>query len=242
MQKKNFQFKDIIRTKQQGSELSEDQIQFWIDGLVSKSIPEYQTTALLMAIYFRGLNVTERSTLTRIMAKSGVKLDFSESKGFKIDKHSTGGIGDKTSLILAPVMAGAGFIVPMISGRGLGHTGGTVDKLETIPGYKTTLSTEEMKQSTKNVGTFICGQSEDLAPADKIIYSLRDVTETVNETSLITSSILSKKFAEGIQGTALLPPTHTQTHKHTREHTREHTHTRHYRPAPGENVLRASIS
>eukprot|EP00825_Cyclidium_porcatum_P030135 TRINITY_DN31_c0_g1_i1.p1 TRINITY_DN31_c0_g1~~TRINITY_DN31_c0_g1_i1.p1 ORF type:complete len:529 (+),score=110.20 TRINITY_DN31_c0_g1_i1:198-1784(+) len=200
MEKQAFDFKELVRIKKANGSLTEPLIQQWIKGVCDGSVPDYQTTALLMAIFWRGMNVKERSYLTKAMALSGDKMDYSDVKGFKIDKHSSGGIGDKTSLILAPLMGVLGMKTPMVAGRGLGHTGGTIDKLESIKGFRTDLSFDEMKQMIKNIGCFINAQTSNLAPADKKIYALRDATEIVDEISLITSSILSKKFAEGIQG------------------------------------------
>ena len=189
---------EIIAKKKQGGRLSETEIRRVIAGVTSGEIPDYQVTALLMAICFRGMDVKERSYLTRAMAESGRKLDFSRVKGTKVDKHSTGGVGDKTSLMLAPWLAAAGRRVPMISGRGLGFTGGTLDKLAAIPGYRFDLTREELEKQLSDMGCFIIGQTADIAPADKKIYALRDVTATVDEISLITASILSKKLAEDL--------------------------------------------
>ena len=156
-----------------------------------------------MAIYFRGMNPEETASLTRIMMTSGQVLNLSDIPGKKIDKHSTGGVGDKVSLILAPLVASAGVIVPMISGRGLGHTGGTLDKLESIPGFRTDLSLKEFKDSLLKIGLAMVGQTEEIAPADKKLYALRDVTATVDSIPLMASSIMSKKLAEGIDGLVL---------------------------------------
>jgi len=199
-EKKNMLFKNIIRKKKKGLVLSQEEINFWIQGVTKQTIPDYQTTALLMAIFFQGMNVEERSFLTTAMAQSGDQMDFSNVEEYIVDKHSTGGVGDKTSLFLAPLMAAASYKVPMISGRGLGFTGGTLDKLESIPNYNINLTMQEMKQALLNEGCFIAGQTGDIAPADKKIYSLRDVIETVDEISLITASILSKKFTEDLDG------------------------------------------
>ncbi len=195
--------KSIIEAKKQGKTLTAEQIQFFVDGVTNKTIPEYQTSALLMAIYFKGMTIEERSLLTRAMANSGDVMNHHGLSGFIVDKHSTGGVGDKTSLILAPLMAACGLKVPMVSGRGLGFTGGTLDKLEGIPGYQTRLDFAQMSAALHEVGCFIAGQTGKVAPADGIIYSLRDVTQTVDEISLITASILSKKFTEGLHGLVL---------------------------------------
>jgi pyrimidine-nucleoside phosphorylase len=189
---------EIIARKKAGQKLTQQEIETFIRGVTSGEIPDYQVTALLMAICWRGMDVTERSYLTRAMAESGRKLDFSSVKGTKVDKHSTGGVGDKTSLMLAPWLAAAGKKVPMISGRGLGFTGGTLDKLGAIPGYHFETDPVKLTALLKNTGCFIIGQSADIAPADKKIYALRDVTATVDEISLITASILSKKLAEDL--------------------------------------------
>jgi len=189
---------EIIARKKAGAKLSEKEIQYVIAGVTSGEIPDYQISALLMAICFQGMDIKERSALTRAMAASGREFDFSKIEGTKVDKHSTGGVGDKTSLILAPWLAAAGAKVPMISGRGLGFTGGTLDKLAAIPGYRFDLTEKELHDMLQDVGCFIIGQTADIAPADKKIYALRDVTSTVDEISLITASILSKKLAEGL--------------------------------------------
>lgn len=190
----------ILKCKKEGGELTEEMIKFYIEGVVNQTIPDYQISALLMAIYFRGCNIKERSFLTKTMAKSGRFMDFSSLGKFVIDKHSTGGLGDKTSLFLSPIVAVLGLANPMVTGRGLGHTGGTTDKLETIPGYNCGLPFEEFNKCIKEIGCFIGTQTADIAPADKRIYSIRDTSETVDEISLITASILSKKFAEGLSG------------------------------------------
>ncbi|MBS0617883.1 MAG: thymidine phosphorylase [Spirochaetes bacterium] len=189
---------DIIARKKAGQKLTNEEIQKFVSGVTSGEIPDYQTSALLMAICFRGMDVEERSQLTLAMAASGKKLNFRTVKGRKADKHSTGGVGDKTSLILAPWLAAAGVKIPMISGRGLGFTGGTLDKLAAIPGYRSDYRAGKLRTLLKRNGCFIVGQTKDIAPADKKIYALRDVTATVDEMSLITASILSKKFAEDI--------------------------------------------
>ncbi len=194
---------EIIKAKRSGRELTEQEISFFINGYTKNEIPDYQMSALLMAIYFKGLNQTETLALTRTMLHSGRVMKFPRTPEFKVDKHSTGGVGDKTSLILGPVVASLGIPVPMISGRGLGHTGGTLDKLESIPGFNTQLSLDQFeKMIFENKVSFI-GQTLDICPADKKIYALRDVTATVESLPLICASIMSKKLAEGIDGLVL---------------------------------------
>jgi len=194
---------ELIRKKRDGDVLSKDEIKFLISAYTKNKIPDYQFSSLLMAIYLKGMNVEETSYLTEAMLYSGKVINLNFLKGEKIDKHSTGGVGDKTSLILAPIVAAAGVYVPMISGRGLGHTGGTLDKLESIPGFRTNLSLTEYKAALKKCGVVLIGQTKEIAPADKLIYSLRDVTGTVESIPLITASIMSKKLAEGIDGLVL---------------------------------------
>ncbi len=194
---------ELIRKKRDGDVLSKDEIKFLISAYTKNKIPDYQFSSLLMAIYLKGMNVEETSSLTEAMLYSGKVINLNFLKGEKIDKHSTGGVGDKTSLIIAPVVAAAGVYVPMISGRGLGHTGGTLDKLESIPGFRTNLSLSEYKSALKKCGAVLIGQTKEIAPADKLIYSLRDVTGTVESIPLITASIMSKKLAEGIDGLVL---------------------------------------
>ena len=194
---------ELIRKKRNGESLSEQEIQFIISSYTNKKIPDYQFSAFLMAVYFRGMNNDEQSALTDAMLNSGVVVNLNSTKGVKVDKHSTGGVGDKTSLIIAPIAAAAGVKVPMISGRGLGHTGGTLDKLESIPGFRTDLTLSEYKSVLKKCGAVLIGQTKEIAPADKLIYALRDVTATVESIPLITGSIMSKKIAEGIDGLVL---------------------------------------
>jgi pyrimidine-nucleoside phosphorylase len=194
---------ELIRKKRNGGTLTNDEIKFMISSYTKKEIPDYQFSAFLMAVYFSGMTTEETAALTEAMLYSGKVIDLSAVEGLKIDKHSTGGVGDKTSLILAPVAAAAGIKVPMISGRGLGHTGGTLDKLESIPGFRTDLSLDEYQNVLNKCGAVLIGQTEEIAPADKLIYSLRDVTATVESIPLITSSIMSKKLAEGVDGLVL---------------------------------------
>ncbi len=194
---------ELIRKKRDGYSLTDEEIQFIVQGITHGEIPDYQLAAFLMAVYFRGMSSQETVALTQAMMASGEVLDLSDIPGPKIDKHSTGGVGDKVSLPLAPLVASLGVVVPMISGRALGHTGGTLDKLEAIPGFRTNLTVEEFKEALQTVGVAIIGQTETLVPADRKMYALRDVTATVSSIPLITSSILSKKFAEGAEGLVL---------------------------------------
>ena len=194
----------IIERKQNGFELSKDELSFFINGFVNSSIPDYQMSALLMAIYFQGMIEKEVSNLIQIIIDSGEHKKFRDEGIYYADKHSTGGVGDKISIILAPLLAATGTIrIPMISGRGLGHSGGTLDKLESIPGFNTQLSMEAFEKQTKEIGCALIGQTENICPADKKLYALRDVTATVRSIPLICGSILSKKIAEGIQGLVL---------------------------------------
>lgn len=194
---------EIIKKKRNGFELTEQEIEGFILGYTRGTVPDYQMSALLMAIYFKGMTTTETLSLTKTMLHSGIVVDTSSIPGFKVDKHSTGGVGDKTSLILGPIVAACGVYVPMISGRGLGHTGGTLDKLESIPGFNTQQTLEDFIRITKEIGTCFIGQTKDICPADKKIYALRDVTATVESYPLICASIMSKKIAEGIDGLVL---------------------------------------
>ena len=186
---------DIIRKKRDGGELSKEEIDFFIDGYVKGEIPDYQASALLMAIFCNGMNFDETVALTFAVRDSGQRLDFSSINGIRVDKHSTGGVGDKTSLVVAPLVASLGVKVAKMSGRGLGHTGGTIDKLESIPGFKTDISEEEFLKNVNEIGVCIVGQNKDLAPADKKLYALRDVTATVDSLPLVVSSIMGKKLA-----------------------------------------------
>ena len=188
---------DIIRKKRDGKVLFKEEIDFWIKGCVNGEIPDYQTSALLMAVFIRGLNKEETANLTDSMLYSGETVDLSSIEGIKVDKHSTGGVGDKTTLIVAPICAAAGLKVAKMSGRGLGFTGGTIDKLESIPGFRVELSMEEFKDNLKEYGLAVMSQTKELAPADKTLYALRDVTATVESMPLIASSIMSKKLAFG---------------------------------------------
>ncbi len=194
---------EVIKKKRDGGTLSETEISSFISDYTAGEIPDYQMSALLMSIFFRGMQESETLALTKSMLHSGVVIDFSDIPVVKVDKHSTGGVGDKTSLILGPIVAACGLAVPMISGRGLGHTGGTLDKLESIPGFNTQLSIEQFKSAIRTHGIAFIGQTKDICPADKKIYALRDVTATVESLPLICASIMSKKLAEGIDALVL---------------------------------------
>jgi pyrimidine-nucleoside phosphorylase len=191
---------DIIVEKREGKNLSREEMEFMVQGYVKETIPDYQLAAFLMAVFFQGLSFTETGFLTQAMLASGKSFVFKDFRGTLIDKHSTGGVGDKVSLVLAPLAAACGLKVPMMSGRGLGHTGGTLDKLEAIKGYKTELSYIQIEKILSKVGFVWIGQTDELVPADKKMYALRDVTGTVESVPLITASILSKKCAEGAEG------------------------------------------
>jgi len=191
---------DLIRKKRDGEKLNREEIQFLIDGYIKGEIPDYQVSALLMAIYFQGMDDEETAILTDVMAHSGTMLDLSKMSGFPVDKHSTGGVGDTTSLVLVPLLAAAGLTVAKLSGRSLGHTGGTIDKLESIPGFRTDLSREEFLDLVERTGLALADHTEDMVPADRLLYELRDVTSTVDSLPLIVSSIMSKKIAGGARG------------------------------------------
>lgn len=194
---------DLIEKKRNGSVLSKEELEYWIGGCTEGSIPDYQSSALLMAIFFQGLTAEETLHLTMAMAASGEQMDLSSLGSHTVDKHSTGGVGDKTTLIAAPIAAAAGCTIAKMSGRGLGHTGGTVDKLESIPGFETALSPDDFLRVAEKTGLCVVGQTGNLAPADKKLYALRDVTATVENLSLIAASIMSKKLAAGNQAILL---------------------------------------
>jgi len=194
---------DLIHRKRDAQELAPEEIEFLIEGYTSGEIPDYQMSAFLMAVFFSGMSDREVSRLTECMLRSGDTVDLSSIAGIKVDKHSTGGVGDKTSFIVAPLAAAAGVVVPMMSGRALGHTGGTLDKLESIPGFRTDLTAEEFTAQLAQHGLCFIGQTERLAPADRKLYALRDVTGTVESIPLIASSIMSKKLAEGVDALVL---------------------------------------
>jgi pyrimidine-nucleoside phosphorylase/thymidine phosphorylase len=194
---------DVVQKKRDGGELTREEIDFFVRGYARGEIPDYQAAAFAMAVFFRGMTPAEIVALTEAMMRTGEVLDLSDLPGPKADKHSTGGVGDKTSLVLAPLAAACGVYVPMISGRGLGHTGGTLDKLESIPGFKVHLSLAEFRRVLRDCGLGLIGQTREIAPADRMLYALRDVTATVSSLPLIAASIMSKKMAEGIDALVL---------------------------------------
>ncbi len=194
---------DLIQRKRDGEELAPEEIDFLVEGYTRGDIPDYQMSSFLMAVFFSGMTDREVGRMTECMLRSGGSVDLSAIPGVKVDKHSTGGVGDKTSFIVAPLAAAAGVVVPMMSGRSLGHTGGTLDKLESIPGFRTNLSTEEFEKQLSELGLAFIGQTDHLAPADRKLYALRDVTGTVESIPLISSSIMSKKLAEGVDALVL---------------------------------------
>jgi pyrimidine-nucleoside phosphorylase len=194
---------DIIRKKREGQALSDREIGWMVEGIATGAVADYQWSALLMAVFWRGMDERETAALTEATMRSGSVVDLSATPGLKIDKHSTGGVGDKTSLILAPIAATVGVPVPMVSGRGLGHTGGTLDKLESIPGFRVDLDLDRYKAVLNECGLVLIGQTAEIAPADKRLYALRDATATVESIPLIAASIMSKKLAEGIDGLVL---------------------------------------
>lgn len=203
MPEKSFNTVSLIRKKRDGKELTKDEIHYLIRSYTDDKIPDYQMSAFLMAAFLNGLQTEEAAALTESMLHSGIVVDLSDTPGVKVDKHSTGGVGDKLSLILAPIVAACGVPVPMISGRGLGHTGGTLDKLESIPGFTVDVTLERYKEILKKQNLVLVGQTEEIAPADKRLYAMRDVTATVESIPLIAGSIMSKKLAEGIDALVL---------------------------------------
>ncbi|MFC1785406.1 thymidine phosphorylase [Candidatus Neomarinimicrobiota bacterium] len=194
---------EIIKQKRNGYEISHAQIKDFINNYLSGEIPEYQMSALLMAIFFNGMTDSEISALVDVMLNSGERMDFTHHSNYVADKHSTGGVGDKVSIILGPLLAAAGIAIPMLSGRSLGHTGGTLDKLETIPGFKVDINLDDFRKQVDSIGIAMIGQTKEICPADRRMYALRDVTGTVESIPLISGSIMSKKIAEGIQGLVL---------------------------------------
>lgn len=216
---------DLIMKKRDGFELSDSEIKFWIDGYVKGTIPDYQSSAMTMAIFYKGMNKREIASLTNFMEHSGEIIDLSEIKGVKVDKHSTGGVGDKTSLVLGPMIAACGAKLAKMSGRGLGHTGGTLDKLESIPGFNISKTKEEMVKQVNDIGIAIVGQTKALVPADKKLYALRDVTATVESIPLIAASIMSKKLASGTDAIVLDVTVGEGAFMHNMDRARELAHT-----------------
>ncbi len=198
-----FRAVDIIRAKRDGEPLSREAIDAFVSGVTSGAWPDYQASALLMAIVLRGMSAQETAWLTDAMVRSGTRVDLSSIPGIKVGKHSTGGVGDKVSIVLAPVAAACGVVVPKMSGRGLGHTGGTLDKLEAIPGFRVSLTLEEFLAALREIGCCLISQTKDIAPADKKLYALRDVTATIESVPLISASVMSKKIAEGSDAVVL---------------------------------------
>jgi pyrimidine-nucleoside phosphorylase len=194
---------DLIRTKRDGGRLDRASLEYFVSGVTDGTLPDYQASALLMAIVLKGMTPEETAALTDAMVKSGVRVEYPDLEGVAVDKHSTGGVGDKLSIVLAPLAAACGAYVPMMSGRGLGHTGGTLDKLESIPGFRTALSLDELRGAVRTIRCALIGQTSEIAPADRKLYALRDVTGTVESIPLISASIMSKKIAEGIGGLVL---------------------------------------
>ncbi|MCX6998914.1 MAG: pyrimidine-nucleoside phosphorylase [Candidatus Sumerlaeota bacterium] len=215
---------DLIAKKRDGGELKKEELEFLIKGYVSGEIPDYQMSAFLMAVFFSGMSFAEMATLTRVMMYSGDTFDLSSITGVKVDKHSTGGVGDKVSLILAPLVASAGVPVPMVSGRGLGHTGGTLDKLESIPGFTTGMDGKRFIDQIKRIGVAIIGQTDNFVPADKKLYAMRDVTATVESIPLISGSIISKKVASGADSFVFDVKTGTGAFMDTEDRARELAH------------------